>query len=379
MAQTNFAALTSEQLTAWQRSVWVEARNKSFINKFAGKGANSMVQRVTELSKSEKGARAVMTLVNEMETDGIVGDYELEGNEEGLSSTEDVIRIDQIRNANRSKGKLADQKSVVNFREQSKDKLGYWIADRCDQLAFLTLSGVAYTKTNKGADRPVRKTGLNLGDLEFAADVSAPTSRRHLRWDATTGLESGDTSAVVAADTLTYAAIVRLLAYAEDEYIRPIMEKGNSSMYHIFVTPQGLADLKLDNDFLENVRHATPRSTSNQLFGGTTQTLMVDGAYIHSFRHVYNTLNAASGTGKWGAGSDVDGQRVLLCGAQSLGLADITAPSWVEKDFDYGNKQGISVGKIMGLKKPKFKTSHGDKTVQDFSVICMDTAVSAAI
>lgn len=378
MAQTNFAALTAEQLTAWQRSVWVEARNKSFINQFASSGINSMVQRVTELKKSEKGARAVMTLVNEMETDGVMGDYEAEGNEEGLSSTEDVIRIDQIRNANRSKGRLAEQKSVVNFREQSKDKLGYWLADRCDQMAFLTLSGIAYTKTNKGATRPVRKTGLNLGDLEFAADVTAPTARRHLRWDATTGLEQGDTSAVVAADTLTYAAIVRLLAYAEDEYIRPIMSKGNSSMYHIFVSPQGLADLKLDQDFLDNVRHALPRSKDNQLFSGTTQTVMIDGAYIHSFRHVYNTLGATSGTDKWGSSSDVDGQRVLLCGAQALGLADISAPTWVEKDFDYGNKQGISVGKILGLKKPKFKSSHSG-TTEDFSVICLDTAVSAAI
>lgn len=375
MANTNFAALTNEQLTAWQKSIWVEARNKSFINQFASSGINSMVQRVSELSKSEKGARAVMTLVNEMETDGIMGDYELEGNEEALSSTEDVIRIDQIRNANRSKGKLAEQKSVVQFREQSRDKLAYWIADRCDQLAFLTLSGVAYTKTNKGATRPVRSTGLNLSDLEFAADVSAPTSRRHVRWDATTGLEDGDTSAIVAADTLTYAAIVRLLAYAEDEYIRPVMGKGNSGMYHIFVTPQGMADLKLDQDFLDNVRHAMPRSKDNQLFSGTTQTVMVDGAYIHSFRHVYNTAGATSGVDMWGGSNDVPGQRVLCCGAQALGLADISMPTWVEKDFDYGNRQGISVGKIMGLKKPKFKSSHSG-TVEDFSVICMDTAVS---
>lgn len=378
MADTNFAALTNEQLTAWQKSIWMEARNKSFINKFASSGINSMVQRVSELTKSEKGARAVMTLVNEMETDGVTGDYELEGNEEDLSSTEDVIRIDQIRNANRSRGKLAEQKSVVRFREQSRDKLGYWLADRCDQMAFLTLSGVAYTKTNKGGTRPVRQLGQNLGDLEFAADVSAPTSRRHVRWDNGTGeLEAGDTSLVEVDDKLSYKSIVRLLAYAEDEYVRPIMSGGNGGMYHIFVTPQGFADLKLDSDFLSNVRHALPRAEKHQLFSGTTQTVMVDGAYIHSFRHVYNNVNAGAGN-LWGSSSDVNGQRVLLCGAQALGLADITAPTWVEKNFDFGNKQAISVGKIMGLKKPKFKSSHSG-TVEDFSVICMDTAVSTGV
>ena len=40
---------------------------------------------------------------------------------------------------------MADQKTVVNFREQSRDALAYAMADRMDQLAFLTLSGVAYT------------------------------------------------------------------------------------------------------------------------------------------------------------------------------------------------------------------------------------------
>ena len=54
MALTNFAALTSEELTVWSRDFWKAARNLSFINQFAGKGSNAMVQRVTELKKDEK-------------------------------------------------------------------------------------------------------------------------------------------------------------------------------------------------------------------------------------------------------------------------------------------------------------------------------------
>ena len=43
MALTNFAALTTEQLTAWSRDFWRVARNASFINQFAGSGSNAMV------------------------------------------------------------------------------------------------------------------------------------------------------------------------------------------------------------------------------------------------------------------------------------------------------------------------------------------------
>ena len=81
MANTNFASLTSEQLTAWSRDFWRVARNMSFINQFAGSGSNAMVQRISELTKSEKGARAVLTLLADMTGDGITGDNTLECNE----------------------------------------------------------------------------------------------------------------------------------------------------------------------------------------------------------------------------------------------------------------------------------------------------------
>ena len=84
MATTNFSTLSEGQLTAWSRDFWRVARNMSFINQFAGSGSNAMVQRVTELTKSEKGAKAVITLLADMTGDGITGDNTLEGNEEAL-------------------------------------------------------------------------------------------------------------------------------------------------------------------------------------------------------------------------------------------------------------------------------------------------------
>ena len=64
--QTNYARLTSEQKTIWSMDFWKNARNASFINKFLGKGPNSLVQHITELKQSEKGARAVITLLADL-------------------------------------------------------------------------------------------------------------------------------------------------------------------------------------------------------------------------------------------------------------------------------------------------------------------------
>ena len=380
MANTNFAALTSEQLTIWSRDFWRVARNMSFINQFAGSGSNAMVQRISELTQSEKGARAVLTLLADMTGDGIVGDNTLEGNEEALRAYDLVVQIDQLRFANRLSGRMNDQKSVVNFREHSRDALAYAMADRMDQLAFLTLTGVGYNLKNNGALRPSMNSGQNLNDLEFSSDVSAPTSNRHRRFDATNGIVAGDVTATAAADKLSYGAIVDLKAYAKDQYIRGLRGAGNEEMFHLFVTPQVMADLKLDSDFLANVRQAGVRGPSSSLFSGSS-SLMVDGVMIHEFRHVFNTNGATTGTSsnagsagyKWGADADVNGSACIFAGAQALAMADIGVPEIVEDTFDYGNQNGISIGKIFGLKKPVY---HSDVSGQneDFGVIRLDVA-----
>lgn len=370
MSLTNFAALTTEEKTVWSRDLWKAARNNMFISRFTGTGQDSMIQRITELTKSEKGARAVITLVADLEGDGVAGDRQLEGNEESMKAYDQVIQLDQLRNATRHEGRMADQKSVVNFRKSGRDVLAYWLADRCDQIGFLTMSGVDYGMATNGILRPANS---DLNVLEFAADVTAPSAKRHLRWDATTGLEAGATNAVAAADTPTWNMLIEAKAYMKDNFIRPMRGSAGMEVYNVFMTPQGIAKLKQDPDFVAAWRNAMPRSGSNPLFKGA-EVIYVDGLAIYEYRHVYNTKGATSGVDKWGAGNDVDGQRVLFCGAQALGMADIGSPEWIEKGFDFENQQAISVGKIFGMKKPVFR-SHVSKTDEDFGVLCVDTAI----
>jgi N4-gp56 family major capsid protein len=334
--------------------------------RFTGKGPNSMIQRITELTKSEKGDRAVLTLVADLEGDGVVGDYTMENNEEAIKAYDEVITIDQLRNANRLAGRMADQRSVVNFRGTSKDILAYWLADRIDQMAFLTLAGIAYTITNNGTVRPVHPTGRNLNDLAFASDVSAPSVTRWRQWDATDGLKAGDNTAIVAADTPSWEMLVETKALMKDQYIRGIKGPGGAEYYHVFMTPQGIAKLKQDSTFLANLQNAGPRGAANPLFSGSMLTQ--DGLIIHEFRHVPSSAT-------WGSGA-VNGQAVLFCGAQALGMADIGLPYWDEETFDYGNQHGVSIGKIFGLLKPTFKSIYsGTTVVEDFGVMRVDTAI----
>ena len=367
LGQTNFAKLTDEQKTVWQRRTWRAARNNMFLGKFLGTDSTAMIQRVTELTRSEKGARAVLTLVHDLEGDGVAGDRFLEGNEEEMKSSDQVITMDQLRNGVRSKGKIADQRSVVNFRNEGRTNLSYWLADRFDQMGFLTLSGVSYALHTNGAAR----SASDLAQLEFAADVTAPSLNRHFQWDAgTANLVPVDHDTLVAADTPSYAMMVELKGLAEDSYIKPLRMNGGVSWYNVFMTPKGMTKLKLDEDFKKAYREAMPRTPNHPIFKGT-DVVWLDGLAIHTYRHVYNNTKAAA---KWGSGFNVTGQRVLLCGAQSMGMVDFSQPEWEEKTFDYGNQLGVSIAKMGGLLKPRFHSIYTGQD-DDFSVLAIDTAI----
>ena len=371
MASTNFAALTSEELTVWSRDFWKEARNKSFIMAFAGSSNNSMIQRITELKSGVDGARAVITMVNDSTGDGVVGDNTLKGNEESLRSTEMVIQLDQWRQAHKNAGAMSDQRSIVNFRKEAKDNLGYSAARIMDELAFLTMSGISYAYKPNGAAR----VGSQLPQLKYAADVKPPSAKRHVRWDAVNGLEAGDTSQVAAADKPSWKMLVELKARAVDSFIRPMRSDDGVEVYNVFMCPQGIAKLKQDADFLAAWQHAQKRGDDNPLFGGTAhggkRGIYIDGLNILEYRNVYNTKGTAT---KWGAGNAIDGQRVLLCGAQALAFADIGSASWKEEEEDYGNILGIKIGKIMGLLKPQLFNTNA-QSVEDFGIMVCDTAI----
>lgn len=363
MALTNFSLLQSEQKLVWSRDLWRMVRNRSFLNRFMGSGQDAMIQHITELTKSEKGTSAIITLLADLEGDGVVGDNQLEGYEEAMRSFNQTITVDQMRHAVRREGRMAEQKSVVAFRGTARDQLSYWLADRIDQLAFLTLSGVPYSMANNGKVR----VNSYFPNLEFAAKVTAPTSQRRYRWNATTKtLEAnGATNTLVATDKVTWQLFVDMKAILKTQHIRPIRGDNGREVYHVFVTPKVMSQLKMDSNYIGNLRSAGARGDGNSLFTG--DWVNIDGLVIHEYHHVYNTASAASGA-KWGASGTVDGCQILFCGAQALAYADIGAAEWVEETFDYGNSNGISVAKILGFLKPTFNSMYAGNTLQDFGV-----------
>lgn len=359
--QTNFAALSAAQKKVWSREVWEAARDQMFINKFLGTGEQAMIQRVTELTKTEKGDQCIIQLVADLVEDGVIGDNEREGNEEAMQNYAQTISIDLISHGVRNKGKLSDQKTVVDFRKYARNRLAYWLANRMDQLAFLTLSGVSYAYKNNGASR----VASPFPGLSFAADVSAPTSKRGLMWDGT-ALAASNTASIASTFVPSYKMIVDAVAYAKEHYVRPLTA-GGKQYYVMLVAPGTLGALKKDADYQRAVVNlALKDGQSSPWFTGGTVT--IDGVVIHEHNLVYTTKGTST---KWGSGNAINGTRTLLCGAQALAMADLGTPEWDEKQFQYGSQQGVNVDKMFGFLKPKFYSIY-DGSTEDFGVVTID-------
>jgi N4-gp56 family major capsid protein len=295
----------------------------------------------------------------------VAGDNLLKGSEEGLTASDEEIKIDQLRNAVRSRGAMSEQRTVVRFRVEAKDTLGNWHGQKLDELGFLTVSGIPYTSNLDGTLRP---GSSQLPSLAYAGDVTAPSTNRQFFAGTATSKAT-----LTASDKMTWKLIVSIIAFAQRRRLKPVRYNGKSKYLICMSTEQG-RDLKTDADYMTNVARAADRGTKNPLFNGYFAE--IDDAILFSHPKTFNTLGAASGS-KFGAAGAVDGAQGLLLGAQALGYARIGNPKWVEdKDDDYENRENVGYGGMFGFKKPVFESIYDAGASEDFSVISIFTAAA---
>ncbi len=370
MAVTDFGALSEANKRVWSAELWMAGRDQSFwfANGFVGKSDTDMnrpIQRVNKLSETERGLECVMQLVQDMQQDGVVADNSLDGSEEALINDSQTIRIDQLRHGVKSKGEMAEQATVIRFRVTAREKLSFWLADKIDELMFLTGAGRAYTLKTDGSTRAASQ----LPSLKFAADVVAASTNRILYAGSATAENN-----LTSSDKMSWTVVVRARSFAERKRLRPIKE-GGKNYFAMVMSSEQSRDLRLDPTYQTILRSAEKVGAGNPLFTGAMA--VVDGVVLHSHQKTFNTLGLGASS-KWGSGSTVDGAQAMLFGAQALGVALIGNVFMRESTLtDYGNRAGIGAGRKFGILKPQFKSIFDSNSREDFGTIAVKTAAAA--
>lgn len=363
MAKTSYGVGDALAVKHWSRILWQEALKETYFNRFIAKdhkGRNqyndtSGLITLKKETAREKGDKVTWGLRMLLTGDGVSGDGALEGNEEALTTYSDAIFIDQLRHAVRSAGKMSEQRVPFSVREEAKNGLKDWWADRIDTAMFNQLCG--YT-----AETDVRYTGMQ--------SASAPTAGRH-QWAGVASADEGLISSEVFDLQLIDAAVET--AKTASPLIRPIKYMGEN-YYVMFLHPYQVTALRTTTSTGQwlDIQKAAMQGgdvTDNPIFTGALG--VYNGVILHESTRVTQGVNSSTGV------AVATARRAVLCGAQSGCIAFGTGKdnpndmTWVEELFDYGNQLGVSAGCTFGLKKAVFNSL-------DFGTIVVSTYAAAS-
>ena len=363
----------------WQKALVKNVKDNLYFSKFMGAGEENIIQIKDDLKK-ERGDTITLPITYKLSSDGVVGDAELEGNEEAITAYSDSISIDQVRNGVRTTGEFDEQTNVYDMRNDNKNKLSMWAQEFLERQFFMKLGGVNNLTLTDVAGNVVggRAAWANAPEQVPTADTGLGYGDRYLCADYADGADSLDATDLLTPELISLAKIKAGQKQSDGApKMRPLMINGKSH-YVMFIHPWQANDLKNNATYAQAQRDAQARGNDNPIFTGALG--MWDNVIIHEHEYVpyldvseagYNFNSADAGT-IFGGGT-VDCFRALLCGAQA-GVFANTSKSFMmrEKDFDYGNKVGYSTGIIGGVDKVTFNE-------KDYGVLALDTAATAIV
>jgi N4-gp56 family major capsid protein len=351
MSATDYGVNAPEAQKLWSKALAREALKKAYVGQFIGQSQDSVIQEKTE-TKKDAGDRITITLRMQLSGDGVTEGETLEGNEEALATYTDNLFINELAHAVRSRSKISRQRVPWSVREESKDGLADWFADRFDTSFFNQVCG------NTVSGLSTKFTGLNA--------VVAPTSTRIIRAGALATDQALQADATKTFDlTLLDKAVNK--AKILSPMIRPIKIKGRPK-YVCFLHPNQVRDLRTNTatgQWLDIQKAALSggEGSDSPIYTGALGEY--NGVILHEATRVTNGVHSTS------SAAQTSVRRAAFCGAQAAAIAfgkgmGFEQWDWVEDEFDYEREYGVSAQTIFGLKKLQFNSA-------DFSTIVIST------
>ena len=336
------AVASGLRVQQWDKEFFREYIHDGRFRELMGEGESSIIQVKEDLSKKD-GDSVTYALVNRLTNSATTGSAVLEGNEEDLTSRSMRVYVDKRRNAVRVP-EMEEQKSAVSLRNAAKPMLMDWILEDTRELyltALGSLNGTAFTsRTAAIADAWLVD---NVDRIQFGA-VASPSAT-----DLSSALSDLDTT----ADKFDNVALDAMLLKAKtcSPKIRPMRDKGNGKRYYVALAgPHAFKNLR-DSMDTEVLAVTAVEMQASKLFEGGD--LLWNGCIVKEVDNMPIYPNI-------GNGGTTEVTPVYLLGAQALAHAICKRTKSIEETFDYGDKHGVAVEHILGIRKLIFGSGTGD-------------------
>lgn len=338
---TDTTPATGLVVQQWEDKFFTEYLHDGGFKSLMGTNENAVIQVKEDLTK-KPGDSIVIALVNRLTNAAVTGTSTLEGNEEDMASRSMRIYVDKRRNAVRI-AEMSEQKSAIPLRNAARATLLDWAMEDTRDLmitALGSLNGTAFVdRTAAIADAWLVD---NADRVLFGAAAAGLT-------DMSADLALLDTTADLFNSTALDAMVLK--AKTCNPKIRPMRDGGNGKRYYVaFANPHAFKNLRdsIDTEVLANT---VVEMQASKLFEGGD--IMWNGVIVKETDNmpIYENL---------GSGGTVEVTPVYLCGAQAAAIAYAKRWKTVTEEFDYGDKYGVAVDGIYGVRKIIFGSGAGD-------------------
>ena len=344
MADTRAATgLTVQQ---WDDKFFTEYFQDNRFSDEMGTNEMSVIQVKEDLSK-KPGDSVTFALVNRLTDTATTGSDTLEGNEEDVTSRSFRVYVDKRRHAVRI-SEMQEQKSAISLREAGRAVLMDWAQEDTKALIIQAIESINGVKYSSATEAQKDAWLVDNVDRVLCGAVKSNTSSL----DHSTSLANIDNT----SDKFTAAAVslmkrMALAARTDSPKIRPVKDEGNGRRYYIiYAHPLCFRDLKNDSTITQAQREVQLQMENSRLFKGGD--LLWDNCIIKEV----DDMSTLSGVGN----GSIDVGRAVLCGAQALAVAYCKRWRTRTKEFDYGDKFGVAVDGIYGVRKMIFGKGVGD-------------------
>ncbi|WP_208439718.1 MULTISPECIES: N4-gp56 family major capsid protein [Bartonella] len=368
MALTTVRADDPHAISTWSKLLNTEVSKAIPIAPLIGKGSNSIIQLKTETQKG-RGDCVTFSLRAQLLGRGVTSGQTLEGNEEALQFLHDRLYIDELSHAVRveNEGSIAQQRTTFDLRDEAKDGLVDWYADRLSLMFFIQACG--YTaRTISFEGRMIDIENVHYGFNE----PLAPSSKRIIRPDSKTKDEELSEAPKHSFSLKLIDEAVKMAKLANPK-IRPVRVNGES-VYVLYLHPTQVMQLRTNTEtgqWLDIQKAAyTGSRAQNPIFDGSLG--MYNGVILRESEHVTHGVKSTDHTAKKSV------RRAVLLGAQSIVMAfgnnrNVNRYKLVEEHFDYQRYYGLSAKTLIGMKKTRFKFPNSSQAAQDFGTIVIPT------
>jgi len=340
MATTTFGVNDAMAVKLWSKYMTVAMRDNLEIAPLMGTDDNSVIHLKEDMRKGP-GDKITCALRARLTGDGITESETAEGNGESLSIYSDAFFINELGHVvgARSENTIDQQRVPWDLRNQCKDALAEWWADRYSKSFFNQVCG--YTPQTS-----TKYTGMNT-----VTGISQTSSLiRQIMADQTAAndenLDSNDTFTLDLIDRAVEAAKVG------DQKVRPLKVNGQDR-YIVYLHPYQVTSLRTATgttqwNAIQQSALAGGAGSKSPLYTGALGEY--NGCILRVSQDVTNGVNSSSGAAITTVKRAVLlGAQAAVCGFGKKGGKD--RARWNEELLDHKRKLEVSAWQIWGLKK----------------------------